>query len=219
MISSCLLVPTAILASSHTAVVQYVQLDKARVLQPVQRLEFLKGAECPFNSSSSFNFVQQGLREHAVACVHACACLPQWDGELPRWNPRGLSSDRLAHMSSRQCKLELATTPCALVQRTCCSRTHTKLDTRARPQQANRALCRSLRSTMRQPSSFQSPKRRSLSCQRLPPRAQHSSSPSLSSAPYSCPTTISARTSSAASSSVRSPLSSSQRLSVCCKHC
>jgi hypothetical protein len=83
MISSCLLVATAILASSHPAVGQEVQLDMARVPQPVQRLEFLKGEESPFK----FNFVQQGVCGHSAACVDARACSPQWGGRLPQSFP------------------------------------------------------------------------------------------------------------------------------------
>jgi hypothetical protein len=68
MISSCLLVATAILASSHTAVGQQTQLDMARVPQPVQRTEFpLVGEESAFK----FSFVDQGVCEHSVTCVHS----------------------------------------------------------------------------------------------------------------------------------------------------
>jgi hypothetical protein len=85
MISSCLLVATAILATataaSDTAVGQQNQLDMARVTQPTQRKEFpLAGEESAFK----FNFLDQ-VCEHSVACRHACMhasrCSSQWGEE------------------------------------------------------------------------------------------------------------------------------------------
>jgi hypothetical protein len=95
MISSCLLVATAILASFHTAMGQETQLDMARKPQPVQRAEFpLVGEESAFK----FSFVNQGVRKYSVACVHACACSPQWGEELLRWFPRGVPIDQSTHI-------------------------------------------------------------------------------------------------------------------------